>query len=313
MPPVVRPLREDELPAADRIFRQAFGTFLGLPDPLAFAGDSDWVRGRWRAEPEAALAVEVDGELAGSSFVTRWGSVGFFGPLTVRPDLWDRGLARRLLEPTMELLAAGGVRHAGLYTFAQSPKHVALYGRFGFWPRFLTAIMSKPLRPREPAPRWTGYSTLPAAERETRLAACRDLTGALYPGLDVGREIRAVEAQRLGETVLLDAGERLAGFAVCHAGAGSEAGSGACYVKFAAVRPGPEAERHFDALLAACEALAAARGASLLIAGTNLARVLAYQRLLAGGFRTQIQGVAMHRPNEPGYSRPEVLVIDDWR
>ncbi len=36
-----------------------------------------------------------------------------------------------------------GTQHAGLFTFAHSQKHVGLYQRFGFWPRFLTALMSK--------------------------------------------------------------------------------------------------------------------------------------------------------------------------
>jgi hypothetical protein len=31
------------------------------------------------------------------------------------------------------------------------------------------------------------------------------------------------------------------------------------------------------------------------------------------GFRTDMQGVAMHRPNELGYNREEVYLIDDWR
>jgi len=31
------------------------------------------------------------------------------------------------------------------------------------------------------------------------------------------------------------------------------------------------------------------------------------------GFRTMIQGVTMHRPNEPGYSAPGLFVLDDWR
>jgi hypothetical protein len=39
----------------------------------------------------------------------------------------------------------------------------------------------------------------------------------------------------------------------------------------------------------------------------------AYQQILAMGFRTDFQGVEMHRPNEPGYSRPGAFVIDDWR
>src|SRR5438270_13246767 len=95
----VRLLREDELASADRIFRLAFGTFLGLPDPLQFAGDRDYIRPRWRANPEAAFAAELNGELAGSNFVVNWGSVGFFGPITIRPELWDKGIGKSLLEP----------------------------------------------------------------------------------------------------------------------------------------------------------------------------------------------------------------------
>lgn len=62
-----------------------------------------------------------------------------------------------------------------------------------------------------------------------------------------------------------------------------------------------------------CEALAAAVGASTVLAGVNLSRHEAYQHLVARGFRTAVQGVAMHRDNEPGYCRPGVFVIDDWR
>jgi hypothetical protein len=47
----IRPLRESELETADRIFRLAFGTFLGLPNPETFAGDADAVRTRWKADP----------------------------------------------------------------------------------------------------------------------------------------------------------------------------------------------------------------------------------------------------------------------
>ncbi len=36
-------------------------------------------------------------------------------------------------------------------------------------------------------------------------------------------------------------GSRLTGFAVCHAGAGTEAGGGKCYIKFGVVRGGPNA------------------------------------------------------------------------
>ena len=84
-------------------------------------------------------------------------------------------------------------------------------------------------------------------------------------------------------------------------------------MKFAAARSGADAHEHFDQLLDACEAFAAARGVTTLVAGTNLARQGAYRRMVERGFRTVLQGVGMHRPNEPGYSRPDVWAIDDWR
>jgi GNAT superfamily N-acetyltransferase len=312
----VRPLREDELDAADRIMRVAFGTFLGLPEPEAFMGDASYVRGRWRAGPESAFAAEVGGELAGSNFATRWGSVGFFGPLTIRPDLWDAGVGKALMEPVMQCFERWGTRHAGLFTFAQSAKHVGLYRRFGFWPRFLTLLMSKTVAAATgPAPpwRWTRFSEVPAEARPGLLAACGDLTGAILEGLDVRWEIEAVAAQELGDTVLLWEGDALAGLAVCHAGAGTEAGSGSCYVKFGAVRPGADAASRFEALLAACEVFAAGRGAGRRVAGCNSARHEACRALLESGFRTETQGIAMQRPDEPGYNRAGAYLIDDWR
>ena len=48
----------------------------------------------------------------------------------------------------------------------------------------------------------------------------------------------------------------LEGMAVCHRGAGSEAGGDRCYVKFAAVLPGDGAGERFERLLDACEAFA---------------------------------------------------------
>ena len=308
----VRRLAAEDLDEADRICRVAFGTFVGMPEPEKFFGDADLVRTRWRADPGAALAAEVSGRLAGSNFAANWGSVGFFGPLTVAPEYWDQAVAQRLLDATMDLFAAWGTRHAGLFTFAQSAKHVGLYQKYGFWPRFLSAVMASPVQP-DARPVSVRLSAIDEAARPGVMAAVRELTDAVYPGLDVSREIESVRAQRLGDTVLIDDGEGLRGVAVCHVGAGTEAGSGACYVKFGAVRPGPDAERRFGLLIDACHGLAADLGASVLVAGANAGRDRAWQVLAGRGFRRDFQGVAMHRPNEPGYSTSDSFVIDDWR
>jgi GNAT superfamily N-acetyltransferase len=309
----VRALRETDLDAADRVMRLAFGTFIGLPEPETFMGDADFVRTRWQTDPSAAFAAERAGEIVGSNFATRWGTVGFFGPLTIRPDLWDCGIGQRLTEPVMDCFARWETTHAGLFTFAHSQKHLALYQRFGFWPRFLTAVMSKAVGATGTAPTCSRFSDLTDDDRQSALASCRSLTNALFDGLDVAREICAVADQAIGDTVLLWDESTLVGVAICHCGPGSEAGSGTCYVKFGAVRPGPDAESFFRQLLDAIELLADARGLSRIVAGVNTSRHEAYGAMLARGFRTDLQGVTMHRPNTDGYSRAGVFVIDDWR
>src|SRR5580692_1896849 len=136
-------LKQPELEEAHRIVRLAFGTFLGMRDPLEFMGDRNLIAPRFGSTHVKVLAAREHGRLIGSNVVTRWGSFGFFGPLTVLPEYWDRGVAQRLLEATMTIFERWGLRHTGLFTFPQSAKHVALYQKFGYWPRYLTAIMTR--------------------------------------------------------------------------------------------------------------------------------------------------------------------------
>jgi GNAT superfamily N-acetyltransferase len=310
---IIRQLREEDVPGARRIFSLAFGTFIGVPEPENFWSDIDYIGTRSKADPSGAFAAEVGGNLVGSNIATNWGSVGFFGPLTVNPDHWDRGIGSRLMEPVMELFSEWNVRHTGLFTFAHSPKHMGLYQKYGFWPRFLTAIMSKAVQPGGEQSRWSTYSKASESEQESILRACRGITDKIYDGFDVGREVRAVQAQRLGDTVLLWDRDTLVGFGVCHCGPGTEAGTDTCLIKVGAIRPGSNAGQNFDELLDACEAFSSSRGLSRLSAGTNLAREDSYLRMRAKGFRTDFQGVAMQRYNDPGYNRADVYVIDDWR
>ena len=309
----VRPLREEDLQVADRIMRVAFGTHLGVSDPENFGEGMHHVKTRWLADPTAAFGAEADGDLVGSCFATRWGTFGFFGPLTVRPDLWDRGIAKLLLGSTMELFNKWHVTSAGLFTFADSPKHIGLYQKFGFWPRFLTVVMSKPVQPSNSSGKWSRFSDVSDVEKGKCLVKCRSLTNSIYEGLDLEREIVAVRNQRLGDTVLLWEGETLVGIAVCHFGPGTEAGRDNCYVKFGAVRKGSSGEDILDKLLDACEELARTNGMTRVLAGVNTACHEAYRRMVARGFRADFQGVTMLRPNKPSFDRPDCYVICDLR
>ena len=185
---------------ADRIFRLAFGTFNGLPDPLQFGGDLGKIRTRWLADPSAAFGAEVGGELVGSNFVTHWGSVEYFCPLTVHPEFWDRGVAQKLLPPTLALFEAWGCRHTGL-THSGSPKHRRSTKNSAL--ARPSRPSSKTVRPVETTGEVSFYSQAPESERPELVAAAAGLTDAIYAGLDVRREIFALQDQRLGDTVLL--------------------------------------------------------------------------------------------------------------
>jgi GNAT superfamily N-acetyltransferase len=314
---LIRPLAEAELDEASRIIRVAFATFLGLPpeDPRR-PSDSDYAHSRWKADPSAVVAAEHNGKLIGSNFAANWGSFGFFGPLTVEPEYWNRGVAQKLLPPTMEIFQRWGNRHLGLFTFPHSPKHMALYQKFGFWPRDLVAVMAKQVgdAPGAAVPDTARYSEVAPGERRQILAECAEVTGALFDGLDVDNEIRAIAEQKLGDTILVWDGAKLGAFATCHTGPGSEAGSGVCYLKFAAVRPGRRASETFERLLGAVEVYARAAKAPKITAGVNLARREAFQALIARGFRTEMQGVAMETGDaSSGYNRAGVYILDDWR
>ena len=309
----VRPMREVDLASADQVMRLAFGTFLGFGEPMSFMGDADYVFTRFAADPTAAVVAELDGEVMGSNFATNWGSVGFFGPLSVHPSVQSSGLGSALMEPVMERFAAWGTRQAGLYTFAESPKHVGLYQKFGFYPRFLTGIMDRAVPDTGAHVGASMFSRMGEGAREAALAGCRQLTDSIYEGLDLTHEIREVQRQSLGEVLLLDDERGISGMAVCHCGPRTEAGSGSLYVKFGAVRPGQAVERRFEQLLDACEETARARGLGRVVAGMNLGRSDAYRYMSSRGYRAADLGVAMHRPNDPGYSRPDTYIIDDWR
>jgi GNAT superfamily N-acetyltransferase len=297
-------MRSTDVDAADRVMRLAFGTIRGFPDPSSTFGDRELVRTRFPAAPDHAWVAETDQGVVGSVFAAKWGSFGFLGPLTVHPDLWDRGIGGRLLHPVLEAFERWEVRQAGLFTFSDSAKHLGLYQKHGFWPGPLTVIAAKDVGARGPTP-YARVSDEPGARRNLALDEIRGLTDRVFEGLDVTGEISAVLDQRLGDTLILRSESGVDSMAVCHVGAGSEAGSDTCYVKFAAARPGAGAASRFERLLDACEAYAAASRSHRLEAGINTGRVDACVQQI---------GVSMWlRPDEAQLFGPERYVIDDLR
>lgn len=291
--------------------REAFSDRAGMPEDRMF-GDASMLRARWRLHPDGAVVARVDGEVAGSALSMRWGSVGVFGPLSVTASKQRTGVGRALLAATLERMDAWGLEHAGLFTWSDSPGHLALYRAAGFWPRHLALLMAKPLL-ADAAGHAHTVGGLTDAERPGAAGECAELAGEVRAGLDLTREVLGLPEHGFGDTVLLEGDGVLDGFATLHLGAGSEAGTGHCLVKFAAARPGAGAPERFAALLEACERFAAAHGAFRLEAMCDAGRVGACRALLDRGFVVAFQGVNLHRDARPGYDGPDDWVADDWR
>jgi GNAT superfamily N-acetyltransferase len=311
----IRSLQESDVAAGDLIVKVAFGTQLHYPEPEKFHADTS-LKGRFLAEPEGAFGAYRGGELVGLVYTYTWGTVAIFGPIAVKPQLWGEGIAQLLLDRVMQYFATKQITHAGLATFPDSTKHIGLYRKYGYRPRFLIAMVTRPIDhvgTSDQSEGWTTFSKLSSSDQQKVLKETSEITNSIYPGLEVRKEIEAVNQLAIGDTVILPGSNQAQGFAICHYGVGSEADGSACYIRFAAVAPGPAASSNFQKLIASCAAYARSRNASKLFGGVNTAREEAYESLLSQGFKMEGASIAMHKPNEPGYSRPGVFIMDDWR
>lgn len=305
---VVRTAAEHELAPADAVLRAAFDAHTGQTNRL---GDAEYLRNRWRSDPRRVVVAEVGGEVLGSNAMTAWGSVGWFGPLSVAPALWRRGVADSLVEAAHERLQQRGVTQFGLFTFAESPLHFRLYARHGYWPGALVLITSREVPP-EPQAFPTLFGSLTEAQQASVLEDLRTLTHQVHPGWDITTEVTATSAYGQGETVIAHDGAGVCAAAICQVGPGSEATTGTCRVKVAVARPGPGLERDMTYVLAGVDALAAERGASAVVAAMSTANEACARFVLGRGHRVVSQGVAMHRGG-PAYRRADVWALDDWR
>ena len=307
-PLVVRTADERDLLRADEVLRAAFDAHTGQPGRL---GGSDYLRSRWRTDAERVFVADLGGDIVGSNAVTSWGSVGWFGPLSVAPAMWGNGIANGLLDAAHERLQHRGATQLGLFTFADSPLHFRLYARHGYWPGALVLITTREVA-IEPAVAPTTYGSLPPGQQESFLGDLRALTEQVHPGWDITGEVAATSAYGQGDTVIVHGAAGVSAAAICQVGPGSEAATGTCRVKVAVARPGRDVERHMRQVLAGVDAFAAQRGAQQVVAAVSAVNETCARFVLARGHRVVSQGVAMHRRGA-AYRRVDVWTLDDWR
>jgi N-acetylglutamate synthase-like GNAT family acetyltransferase len=267
------------------------------------------------------VAEEGDGKIVGAAIAVMWGTVGIVGPIAVLTNYQNQDIGQQLLAASQEFFDENKATLQGVATYPYSPKHLVLYQKFGYKPKGLVVVTAKHLDRKEaPAARIAKpglavrrYSSLEEAKKKPAMQKIRRITNAIWRGMDLAKEVEIVDGLALGDTLLLDKGREVIGFAICHMPPNSEAPHGAAYVKFLAIDSRESKPEHLHALLAAVEDMAAAAQLQQVVAPVYTYYWTAYQTLLERGYHVDFTMVRMKRGKQEDYERAADLVLDDWR
>jgi ribosomal protein S18 acetylase RimI-like enzyme len=268
------------------------------------------------------VAEEGDGKIVGAAVAVMWGTIGLVGPVAVLTSYQNQDIAQQLLTACQEFFDENKATLQGVCTYPYSPKHLILYQKFGYKPKGLVVITGKQLDRREivhatkaakPGPAVRRYSTLEEAKKKQAMQKIRRMTNAVWRGMDLGKEVEIVDGLTLGDTLLLEKGREVIGFAICHLPPNSEAPQGSAYVKFLAIDPRHRKPEHLHALLGAVEEMAGAALLQRVVVPAYTYYWTAYQALLERGYHVDFTMVRMKRGKQEDYEDPSDLVLDDWR
>jgi ribosomal protein S18 acetylase RimI-like enzyme len=324
----VRRVRKGDLAKAREVIEHAFGDFferqMGTRPRQVFGG-AQYVHHRWLMEPWGCFVAEEDGtKIVGTALAATWGSVGLVGPVGVLTNYQNQTVGQQLVRAVDEFFEENKTVLQGVVTYPTSPKHLYLYHKLGYKPKSLQFVMSRAVDRRDPLaangakpgkdPLATRrFSTLEEAKKKAALARLHRMTSAVCRGLDLAKEVEIVDGLALGDTLLLERGRDVLGFAIYHTPGVSEAPFGALYVKFLAIDPAQKKVEHLEHLLVALEDLAAEVGLQRIILPVYVRYWLAYSTLVRLGYQVDFSMVRMQRGRQEDYEDPTHLVLDDWR
>ncbi len=325
----IRRVRKGDLSKIKDVLEQSFGDFLerqlGTRPRQAFNG-AQYVHHRWLMEPWGCFVAEEDNaKLVGAALAVTWGSVGLMGPVAVLTHYHNQTIAQQLMRAVQDFFDENKATLHGAVTYPTSAKHLALYGKFGYKAKSLTAVMSRALDragvrgpvAKPPVAKGTltvrRFSSLEETKKKAALARFHRITNGVCKGLELAKEVEIVDGLALGDTLLLERGAELIGFAVYHAPGVSEAPTGALYVKYLAIDPRHRKVEHLEQFVTGIEELAQEQGLPRVILPVYLRYWQAYSTLVKCGYQIDFTMVRMQKGKPEDYEDPADLVLDDWR
>ena len=323
----IRRVRKGDLSKVRDVFEQSFGDFLerqlGTRPRQAFNG-AQYVHHRWLMEPWGCFVAEEDNtKIVGAALAVTWGTVGLVGPVAVLTHYHNQSIAQQLIRAVQQFFDENKATLHGAVTYPHSAKHLALFHKLGYRPKALGAIMSRaldrpgarPLLPKPPRAALTvrRFSSLEETKKKTALQRFHRLTNAICRGMDLAKEVEIVDGLALGDTLLLERGSDLIGFAVYHTPGVSEAPTGALYVKYLAIDRRQRKVEYLEQFVSSIEDLAQEHGLQRVILPVYLRYWLAYSTLVKCGYQVDFTMVRMEKGKPEDFEDPADLLLDDWR
>lgn len=159
----------------------------------------------WRGERDEPVAFNIC-HLSGTE--------GWMGPLAVDPAYQGHGLGKTVVSTATEWLMHRAARVIGLETMPRTVDNIGFYSGLGYLPGRLTLTIT--LDAAYADHRATQLGRLTERERSDLTEQCARLSSELAPGYDFTREIELTHGLGLGDTLVLERGGEVSGFAVSH-------------------------------------------------------------------------------------------------
>jgi GNAT superfamily N-acetyltransferase len=212
------PARIEEIDELNQVFSESFTEryrrdgMVGVRVP--FLNPAVW-RYAIRDAADGAMVWRGErGDIVAFNIVHRSGVEGWMGPIAVRSEHQGVGAGKEIVRRGVDWLKVHGASVIGLETMPRTMDNIGFYSSLGFVPGKLTLTTTVDASYADkPA---ILFGRLANRDKDDMLGRCRDLVASLIPGYDHSREIQLTDELALGDTLILEKGDDVVGFALCH-------------------------------------------------------------------------------------------------
>jgi GNAT superfamily N-acetyltransferase len=252
----------------------------------------------WRGERDEVVAFNM---------VHLSGVEGWMGPLAVDPAYQGHGRGKRVVQAGVDWLREQGAHVIGLETMPRTVDNIGFYSSLGFIPGHLTLTVT--IDAAYTDRRVPQLSRVASSERIDVIAACGLLVKRLMPGYDFTRELLLTDALGIGDTLLLERGSSIDGFALCHS---VPLVDGRVREELRVLKLVAQSEDDCEILIAQVADYARRSGAQRVAIRSQGEYPEVYRRLIARGARVRWTDLRMSHAQATEVRATQGVVLSNW-